>query len=61
VRGGFFCDARLQARAGGSASIWDPWDAASGVDVTEDSPESERQAYAVHWARVDLAHRYPEP
>lgn len=58
VRGEFFCDARLQD--GGAASAWDPWDTA-GVHVTEDSPESERQAYAVHWARADLAHRYSEP
>ena len=36
-------------------------DPAGGVCVGEDSPESERQAYAVHWARVDLAHRYAEP
>jgi hypothetical protein len=59
VRGEFFCDAIVQE--GGSASAWDPWDPASGVHVTEDSPEQERQAYAVHWARVDLAHRYSEP
>jgi hypothetical protein len=56
VRGEFFCDAIVQE--GGSASTWDP---AGGVSVTEDSPEQERRVYAVHWARVDLAHRYSEP
>jgi hypothetical protein len=59
VRGEFFCDARLQD--GGHANAWDWWDPPAGVCVSEDSPESERQAYAVHWARAELAHRYAGP
>ncbi len=59
VHGEFFCDARLQD--GGHANAWDWWDPPAGVHVGEDSPESERQAYAVHWARADLAHRYAGP
>jgi len=59
VRGEFFRDACLQD--GGHANAWDWWDPPVGVCVGEDSPESERQAYAVHWARAELAHRYAEP
>ncbi len=57
VQGEFFCDAIVQE--GGNASAFDPWNPAGGVWVSEDSHEQE--AYAVHWARVDLAHRYSEP
>ncbi len=59
VHGEFFCDARLQD--GGHANAWDWWDPPAGVFVGEDSSESERQGYAVHWARAELAHRYAEP
>lgn len=53
VRGEYSRDAIVQA--GGGACAWDPWDPAGGVHVTEASPEHERQAYAVRWARTDLA------
>jgi hypothetical protein len=46
----------------GHAVASDPWTPAGGeLWVSEDSPEADREAYAVHWARVDLAHRYSEP
>jgi hypothetical protein len=59
VRGEFFRDGVIQG--GGRASASDPWSPADAIRVTEDSPEQERQAYAIHWARVDLGHCYREP
>lgn len=59
VRGEFFRDSLIQE--GGGASAWDPWAPAGELRVAEESPEHDQQAYAIHWARTDLAHRYPEP
>jgi hypothetical protein len=60
VRGEFHRDGVIQES--GHAVASDPWTPAGGeLWVSEDSPEADRDAYAVHWARVDLAHRYSEP
>ncbi len=62
VRGEFFRDGVILTSWRGCASASDPWDpVGEEIRVTEDSPEPERQSYAVHWARVNLAHRYGEP